>query len=659
MNKIYLGLFLFFIGYSATCQVAVLNKDSLLQLLTHANEDTGKVLLLIKIGNEYERSLPDSAVYYYQASGELSKRIHYNVGVLKYISNYTAVLNLRDKYDESLVLNKQAIQLATEIHNNLQLAVAYGNAGASYYGLKDYATCIDCFLHAEAILNKIGDSTRLVLTYGNLTGLYNEVNQYGKSYEYGLKAIQLSRALNDEYALEEALENTGNTLSYLKKMDSAILLLNQTIVIANKIDDKLEIINSSINLADIYYDQHRFEEMNAFAEKALTASKALGNNEGEGKALVFKGRFCFLNRNYSAANNYAAMALQIGLKNKVLEVIRNAYLLLDDIALANGDLNNFYSYRKLKDSVQNIIVSQQIIKNTQDIEGRYSLEKKESQIKDLNQEKQIQLLTIHQSRTTIGILVASLFAIAVAAFFIFRNAQQRRKLLQAQTIIKEQRITELENEKQLMAADAVLKGQEEERLRLAKDLHDGLGGILTGTKYSLGNMKQNMIISAENAALFEKTMNMLDKSINELRRVTHNMMPENLLNINLDEALGDYCLQVTQSGALEVKYQSYDMADAVITDTVKMNVYRIVQELINNTAKHAEASRAIVQLTCKDNVLGITVEDNGKGMDVSALADAEGIGYKNIRSRVEYLRGHIDIQSVKSKGSSILIKIPV
>src|SRR5450759_5846715 len=190
----------------------------------------------------------------------------------------------------------------------------------------------------------------------------------------------------------------------------------------------------------------------------------------------------------------------------------------------------------------------------------------------------------------------------------YRTYKQKQKLQQ-------QHISELETEKHLTATEAVLKGEEQERTRLAKDLHDGLGGMLSGIEYSLNTMKGNLIMTPDNSQAFERSMDMLDSSIKEMRRVAHNMMPEALVKFGLDTALKDLCNDVNQSGALQVNYLSIGMENAAIEQTTAINIYRIVQELINNTMKHAAAKTAVVQVTKTNNQLAVTVEDDGQGFD--------------------------------------------
>jgi two-component system, NarL family, sensor kinase len=172
-------------------------------------------------------------------------------------------------------------------------------------------------------------------------------------------------------------------------------------------------------------------------------------------------------------------------------------------------------------------------------------------------------------------------------------------------------------------------------------------------------MKGNLIMTPDNQQAFERSMDMLDSSIKEMRRVAHNMMPEALVKFGLDTALKDFCNDISQSGALKVNYQSMGLEDAVIDQTTAITIYRIVQELLNNTMKHAAAKTAIVQVSKTDGLLSVTVEDDGKGFDTSILKQSKGIGWSNIQHRIEFLKGKLDVNSQREKGTSVLIELPV
>ncbi|HRH35021.1 MAG TPA: sensor histidine kinase, partial [Catalimonadaceae bacterium] len=191
---------------------------------------------------------------------------------------------------------------------------------------------------------------------------------------------------------------------------------------------------------------------------------------------------------------------------------------------------------------------------------------------------------------------------------------------------------------------------------LARDLHDGLGGMLSGLKFSLNNMKGNMILDEENASAFSISIGQLDNVISEMRRVAHSMMPEALVRFGLKEASQDLCDQMMKTSGLQIHFQAIGM-DGELKKSDSVALYRIEQELLNNILKHAEATEITVQLVRDESQISLTVEDNGKGFDPSLIP--QGAGLTSIRTRVEALGGRLDIQSKPGEGSSFLIELEV
>jgi signal transduction histidine kinase len=135
------------------------------------------------------------------------------------------------------------------------------------------------------------------------------------------------------------------------------------------------------------------------------------------------------------------------------------------------------------------------------------------------------------------------------------------------------------------------------------------------------------------------------------------MMPEAMIRFGLDTALIDFCNDINQSGALMINYQSIGLEGVSIDQTTSITLYRIVQELINNTMKHSGATSAIVQLTKSNGQLSVTVEDNGKGFDTTILKTNKGIGWVNIQNRIEFLKGKLNITSKEGEGTSVHIEL--
>ena len=168
-------------------------------------------------------------------------------------------------------------------------------------------------------------------------------------------------------------------------------------------------------------------------------------------------------------------------------------------------------------------------------------------------------------------------------------------------------------------------------------------------------MKQNLIVTPDNMVVFERSLDMIDTSIQELRRVAHNMMPEILLKYGLDEAVKEYCNKINATGLIKINYQSHGLENRV-EKTEEIIVYRIIQELLNNILKHSGATEGFVQLVRQENRLNIVVEDNGRGFEVEHAANKKGAGLSNIRSRVDYLKGQLEIHSEPGKGTLVNIE---
>lgn len=628
--------------------------------LHEAEDDSTRSSMLLNIGFGYAGNKVDSALYYYKKGFDLAQRIHCTGCILKYYAMYSELLSERGKTDESIAMALKAVALAEHSGNKKYMGAAYNNIAGSYTDLSNVDKALEYYLKALSVYESIDDKKHLAAVYANIMGIYSSIGHSPEqALKYGLKAIEVCRAEKSYYYLEEALCNVSFVLTKLKRTDEAVKFLHESLAISRKINDQNYIIVALTDLSEIYIQRGDYASLRKNIGEVNRLSTALNNKQGLIKSAYYTGLCYFDQKDYKNAGLYFTKAFGLAKEGKQFEQEAAVASMLSNIALVNGNMPAYYTYQRLTDSIQDKLHTDQLILNRQELEAKYNLSKKEAQIENLHKEQEIEQLMLQRHTIYISILFGVIVVMLVVFMLLRRDSLRKHKLLKTEKDLTEQRIQTLETEKQLLSTQALMQGQEAERSRLAKDLHDGLGGILTGTKYSLSGMKQNMIISEENARAFEKTMTLLDLSITELRRVAHNMMPESLLKLSLDDALADYCQQVTASGALPVTYQSFGIDDLEMDDSVKISVYRIVQELINNALKHAAAKSAIVQVNLKERILGITVEDDGKGFDTNALSFAEGMGYRNIKSRVDFLKGTMDTKSGPGKGTSIFIQIPL
>ena len=243
------------------------------------------------------------------------------------------------------------------------------------------------------------------------------------------------------------------------------------------------------------------------------------------------------------------------------------------------------------------------------------------------------------------VLGAIIFFVFIAGLFLFLLQYRKRIIMH-------------ENEKQLLALTSILQGQEEERSRIAKDLHDGLGGLLSSVKLNLSALKGNMNLPGKDASLFAKSITQLDVAIAEMRRVAHNMMPEALLKFGLKEAIQDYCESINESNIIKIKFTCLSLNNR-LEKTTELSLYRIIQELTNNAIKHAAAKNIFVQLAKNDSSITLTVEDDGKGFDTAGLTKIKNAGLQNVQARVDYLKGIMTIESTIGNGSSVNIEIHI
>ncbi|MGU3375007.1 ATP-binding protein [Chryseobacterium sp. M5A1_1a] len=216
----------------------------------------------------------------------------------------------------------------------------------------------------------------------------------------------------------------------------------------------------------------------------------------------------------------------------------------------------------------------------------------------------------------------------------------------------------MEKEKQnlkISTLTALLEGQEQERGRLARDLHDGLGGLLSGTKLQLSYLDTHESQTIQDG--ISKSINQIDDAVEELRRVAHNLMPDLLMKYGLEVAIQEFASRMSNT-TLHIHTEFIKYSNT-ISEKKQLLLYRIIQELVNNVIKHADASEIIIQISEEKNVLNLTVEDDGKGFDHAALDMRKIAGFHNIESRVQFLKGTMDITSELNIGTSIELQIPI
>lgn len=562
--------------------------------------------------------------------------------------------------DTALVLLNKAIQLSLNLKSPEFTSKSMERLGHYYYFNEDYGLAARCYLACLKIEEKFGDEIRVAKINLNIGRIYNYMEILQNSLEYTNKALLVFEKNKVPDKTAEAYENLGllyfnRNFWELPEPEQRRANYGQALVYYNKALDLIDGLNDEVHRGKILQSIAAVYNQNGNADKALKNNiEALEIYKKHGEeARAFDALYA-IGVTYKQlgkpqiAIGYLTEALEAGIKYNTGGI----HWIYESLAEANYDAGNYKQSRDLyvkfintRDSVLNLEKARMIL----DMENKYQAEKKQNEIEKLTLVKRQRTLIIY----TLGSI---LLLLSVAGFALVRNIRSKKIIADQKLKISEKQLIELEKEKQLIATRSLLAGEEIERTRLAGDLHDGLGGLLTGVKLKLSSMKENSIITSENLAHFNHALDLLDTSIAEMRRVAHNLMPETLMHYGLQTAIHDFVKQVEPEGLPVIRFAGFGN-DLRYGKELEITVYRIAQELINNALKHAKAKKIDVQLFTETSRICVQVIDNGIGFTKGKIESSNlGKGLKNINDRITAFNGRFEILSEPGKGSECTLE---
>ena len=644
--------YLFVLTLSAFCLVKAQAQqhliDSLTKLLQQPMADSDRAISMMRLALNYE--VVDTAKAYnaYREAIKFAsgKNLYYQLGRIYH--NQAYLLSTAARNAASMASVDTAISYYRMVNSSKAKkweANAYGDKAVYLRNQDDLEQAVEYHLKGISLTEQLGLTNDLVVRYCNIATLFGDIKEFNKQTEYAHKALVFAKRSNSRIHHQMAYTIVAVAHSMQNEDKLAKAYLDSAKVTFTESSNVDFMVTYYLVAAQVHKKLNQLDSSFYYFEQCLDVSKKYHYSYGKAESQIEMGSIAILQKKYGDAEKYLLAGVDEAKTMNSFNLLKNGFSYLSEMYAITGRYELAYETFKKFNESSDTVVNLESKKYITNLEKRYETEKKEKQI--LLQETQLQ-----KGKILNYIYLGSVTVLVGISFFSYRGHKQNQRLQQ-------QRISELEMEKQLTATEAVLKGEEQERIRLAKDLHDGLGGMLAGIKYSFNAMKGNLIMTPENHQAFERSMDMLDSSIKEMRRVAHNMMPETLVRFGLDTALQDYCSDINQSGALLVTYQSMGLKDEPIDPTAAITIYRIVQELVTNTIKHAAAKTAIVQLTRESGQLSITIEDDGKGFDTNILKQSKGIGWTNIQHRIEFLKGRLDVNSEPGKGTSVHIELSV
>lgn len=646
--------------------------DSIENELKKSHNDSTSIFLIVDLSLKYFAYDSIKALHYLQNAFTVAKKLNWDYAYGTYYEHKAFMKQMTMDNDAAELFFDSAIyyyQKSADAKRNkketsdaiLSVANCNGEKGEALLGKQQYKEAIAQYLLAvEAWKNsdQLNKSAAIGVYYAKISTVYYKLNQIDKALEYDKLSLSLFDKNNSEEDFALLLIYICDDFIRLHQLDSSLVYLAKAKPIVEKANNFRLNIQYYNKLGSISRLKKDFKAAIGYYNKTLDISKQAKDIYMTTTSMKIIGVCYKQMEDYVSARNYLVLALQSAKENKYEMEKTEILQELVYVEKKTNHLSQAFIYLEELNILKDSATTSASKKAIAEIENKYKAAEKQKTIIQLENDKQIQKLSIQQKSTLNYFLIAALAAVFAIGVLGWRNFRSRNLLAKKETELNQKRISELEKDRQLVAVDSMLKGQEDERSRLAKDLHDGLGGLLSGVKFSLSNMKDNLVITPDNMAVFERSLDMLDTSIRELRRVAHNMMPEMLTKFGLDEALKEYCNTINATKLVTVKYQSLGM-ESRLDQSTEIIVFRIVQELLNNIMKHASATEALVQLIRENNRLNVMVEDNGKGFDQGLTENGDGAGWVNIRSRVDYLKGQLDIHTEAGKGTMVNIEFNI
>ncbi len=603
----------------------------------------------------YGQSQEDSATFFIEKVHHLATQLHHAGGLADYHHFMAVSAKQRQQLDTAMHHAREELRWALEATDETKLAYAYNDVGNMhiYFGNGDSATIN--LLRALPVAEKT-DNHRLAANISfNLSAAYNMIDNHSASRDYARKSYQIARSINDSTYMFHSLYNWATQESKLGHVDSALTMFGQCASLAKKLANDEFLADVHNNIGEILYHQRRFSASLHEYEKMAEITHRLDDPQFDLYLYMNRGNTLAALKRYQQANNDLAAAQHIGEELSANFELAQVFLFRSELFEKTGDFQSALHFFKRADSLKSTIASEQSLKDIQRLEMQYQTAAKDKTLAEQQAALAMRQAALRKKDMVNTALIMGCLLLLGLVLLVYRGIRNRKQLYAKEQELHRQKINELEKERQLVAAQALMKGQEEERSRLAKDLHDGVGGLLSGVKLGLSTMKGNVFLSEQNARAVNTIIGQLDNSIAELRRVSHNMMPEALIKFGLKEALENYCENIILSGSLDVRLQTYGLERRLAQDT-EIILYRMVQELLNNVIKHAGARQALVQLIREPDKFTLTVEDDGKGFDANDPHLRQGAGLQNIQARAGYVNGVVDIRSRPGEGTSVTVE---
>lgn len=629
-------------------------RDSLVQILTQKTSDSIKVRTSFLLAEDWSYTDTVKSKQYLEQGRRFSDKSKYLLALYNFY-NGQVFTGLHQAKAEKFLLKSDSL---LSPFKTKEAYLFRGKAWLSYGLLRERAQDIKAVLSAYEdkalpLITKSGDENALAELYGAFGMAFARQYNYSKAQPYFDKALTILKRAPKKEENSKVYMDASTNLFYLERFEDGkelVKLARPLIVLNTQNEIEFRFLESLYFLRDRYY-QNTLNSLKRGLQLAVQMKSSYY-------------QFAFLRQQYEtfkSMGNYqqAKNSLLEVLKNSALTSVRNrqiCYYELGQTYAKLGDTKEAGNWQRKYATLYDSISKKHVEDEMSALKIKFRNAENQKKITELNATNERAKLAVKNERLIRWLLISvSLFLLILAIFglFFYRNS---KKLAIQKELNYRQQLKEVEQQQQMKIAQAVLNGQEEERNRVARDLHDGLGGMLATVKMNLSDF----VAENENDSnkKLPQIVDQLDHSLKELRRIAHNMVPEMLLKLGLETSIKDLCYSIP-SDNLAIDFQSFGMKNTLLIHE-QIAIYRIVQELLTNVVKHAQAKHVLLQCSQDENIFLITIEDDGKGFDYTRLTEKQGMGLFNIKNRVSYLNGKIEISTnQKQKGTIINIELDV
>jgi signal transduction histidine kinase len=649
--------------------------------------DTQKANYYCNISSLYRQIQIDSSIRYaHRAIAIGHQKNNLSVQICGY-NNLGVSMYYKGLYDSSILAFEQYKIAAIQAKDSLSIAYAYNNLGnvyidkgqkeitLQYYDsalqirLRNYDTIsiANSYINIGYINKELGNYKRALISlykslrltetrpdldnmtayaYNFLASTYSRMHNFERGIMFALRARKIYESKNDLGNI--AIMNNMIGINFLDKGDTsqAAEYLYEAYTYYKQVNDTRQLALITNTLAKVELSQLDYKKALQYAMQSSKYHHAIGNKRLLGNNFVILSKINQFLGNHRLGLAYADSALASAIETGELETKISALFMLKEM---HASLNNYqlayqYSelYKKHHDSLQSLNNNRAI----EELNTIYETNKKNLTISSQNLEIQAQKLIIERRNILIWVGLILTILSFIVGFLLLSRYRLMQKSKFDTILIAEQR----ERNK------AIIETEEKERVRIARELHDGIGQQIVAAKLNL-NALEDVITNEVAQQQLNKSMELMDDIAKELRSISHNMIPSVLIRSGLKEAVQEFAYKLDAGNRLKVHCDIVGF-DERIDSKIETVLYRVLQEITANCIKHASASNMHIQLIEYPSYLLMLIQDDGKGFDVEQMIDQSGLGLKNIMSRIEFLNGTVNIDSMPGNGTTIIIEIP-